>query len=196
MRRSQAILLSVAVVALLGAAFWWLDFHAAQSETRTNSQVTTMSSSAGTEDPNWPKQRLAVYVDAEDGLGATLAQGLKEELGQGPNFTKVTVLDQPTDKADSPLLVVTVAKNDGLWTPVYARTRMEVKVEYASLGDVRPLHQSPVGFTSGQPSLLVDGHFEVQDNTRGIVSRQAYASMLGNYLAQQIAPSLERAISQ
>jgi hypothetical protein len=134
-----------------------------------------------------------LVVEGED----TLARALRAEitrraksektLGQ-VNFTFVT-----DEAAQSPLLVVRLKQHSGFWTPVYARTTLQVEAAYASNGDVSFRENEPTQFHSAgdQPVRQYEGHYQLTDSSWGIMSLPGYRDYLAHQVAADLLTSLQ-----
>ncbi len=189
--RMRRVTIVVLAIGILAGASWWLDFRVAASESRSESQVATYRSGAEQRvEGMQPKHDLALYVAAEEDLAAVLREELESRLEKTPVFEEVGLLRSQPEKADRPVLVVEVGGGDSLWTPLFARSVLPVKVTYASDGETGWTGQRPVVMPSGRSTVRVEGKLQLQEETRGVTSYRAYRRMLG----QQIAVEVNRAL--
>jgi hypothetical protein len=196
MRRNTLLLIGLVVVAMLAAAFWWIDFRAATSETRNSSQVSTGSTETAVE--AWQaatNRKIAIYVAGTDDLATALRQKLTRDLNSGPAFQEVVLLDEPVETADGSLLLIEVEERDVTWTPVYAQARLKATITFSSLGDLYWRQGTAMVFYSDRPTIAVRGDFQLDDSTRGLVSRKSYERVLGEQIAAEITKSLEKALA-
>ncbi len=193
MSRIRQVVFVVLVAGVLAACFWRLDFRVATGESHSESQVATYRSGAVQRvEGMQPKRDLALYVAAEEDLAAALREELESRLEKTPAFEEVELLRSRPEKTDRPVLVVEVGGGDALWTPLYARSALPVKVAYASDGETGWIGQMPVVMPLGRARVRVEGKLQLQEETRGITSYRAYRRMLG----QQIAAEVNRALLQ
>ncbi|MHB1132210.1 MAG: hypothetical protein ACYC4L_07440 [Chloroflexota bacterium] len=192
MRRYWA-LGTLLIVGLLAGAFYWLDFWAAQSETQTSSQVTTISNGQAQQ---MYKTRLAsnaptltVFVHGDEAVAKALGPELRRQLGQSPLFAQVVFEPQAGETASGDVLLVDLSEYDTTWTGVYAKAVLLAKVAYSTTGDVTWRHSKTTSMSSEKPGLMLSGVYTMADSSRGLLSRQGYASHLGRQMAADIARS-------
>lgn len=199
MKKANVALVALLLIGLAAIAFWYADFHAITSESRTESQVTTYrSSKSGVRAEQLLAEReVALYVGGADELADTLRAEMLSLLRASSAFGEVTSLDVPPERADQPVLVIEVQNEQGLWTPFFAQSGLAVRVAFASDGDVSWRHESGPVMLSGDESIVrVDGKLQVTDDTRGVVSRLAYQKHLGRQIAKEVSKALQKALGK
>ncbi len=192
-RRFLALLIAVAI---LVTSFVTLDFRAATSQGRTNSQLSAFSSRPdGIQQAAFPPGELRLYVPGDDPFSAALRKELSILLGSGPAFRGVRIEGSPSSTRGEPALMVETSRRAGLWTPVRATGDLEVKAVYASDGDLSWRDDQVVHMENhGQPLRRIKGEFLVEDSTNGLTSVKGYDRHLGRYVAQQVSSSLLKAV--
>ena len=191
-RVKVALLLIVALV----AAFGWLDFRAATSQTNVSREVVTSSMDRGLERMRTSGGGVlniyvhGTYAHDDDPLVQPLESALAEELRGSRFFTRVQVLDTPTEKTDDSLLVVEIKERNGMWTPVYGKAAITVASAFSSNGDVSWRDGKVVAFTSENAAVTVGGKYALADATTGLLSRLSYEHALGRSLGVEVATSL------
>jgi hypothetical protein len=196
---AKKILLSVLILVVALSSFYVLDFKAARSETRANSVVSAYST--GNPQIDFPG-RIYLYVEGEDSISKSLRESLESELEKAD--MKVSVTDAVEEKYDSQILLVNVSKHDGLYTPVYASSDLNILFFYTSTGeDTKYFEQFKegnvtvafvnTGFREGEK--LIRGDMELQDSTKGIVSLKAYRKHLAEEAAKKTVEQLQQQIS-
>ncbi|MDD3247719.1 MAG: hypothetical protein PHF18_12850 [Methanosarcina sp.] len=196
---AKKILLSVLILAVALSSFYVLEFKAARSETRANSVVSAYST--GNPQIDFPG-RIYLYVEGEDSISKSLRESLESELEKAD--MKVSVTDAVEEKYDSQTLLVNVSKHDGLYTPVYASSDLNILFFYTSTGeDTKYFEQFKegnvtvafvnTGFREGEK--LIRGNMELQDSTTGIVSLKAYRKHLAEETAKKTVEQLQQQIS-
>ncbi len=178
------------------SSFYVLDFKAAQSETQTNSVVSTYS----TGDPqiDFPG-KVYLYVEGDDSISKSLRENLGAELEKaGMN---VSIADAVEEKYDSQALLVNVSKREGLYTPIYASSNLNILFFYTTTGkDTKYFEQFKEGNItvvfentgSREGEKLIRGDMELQDSTKGLISQKAYREYLAAEAAKEIAGRLEQ----
>lgn len=196
---AKKILLSVLILVVALSSFYVLDFKAARSETRANSVVSAYST--GNPQIDFPG-RIYLYVEGEDSISKSLRESLESKLEKAD--MKVSVTDAVEEKYDSQILLVNVSKHDGLYTPVYASSDLNILFFYTSTGeDTKYFEQFKegnvtvafvnTGFREGEK--LIRGDMELQDSTKGIVSLKAYRKHLAEEAAKKTVEQLQQQIS-
>ncbi len=192
--RGLAILVAAGLVI---AAFWWLDFRAASSESSAEREISTFGSGAPPDrvDGIQPKLDLAIHVSGEGDLAA-LRETLARQLPTLPTVGKVEVLAKLPEKPDRPVLGVEVGEEHVLWTPVYASARLKVGVVFTSNGDLTWHGQKPVAMPiGGQRTVWTDGSLKLEDTTRGVTSRRAYRRQLAEQVAGEVTDALGQVLA-
>jgi hypothetical protein len=189
MQRTVLGLVLLLLVGILAAAFWWLDFHAARSETQAEHVLEAFT--AG-EPEKAPPARLKVYVADTDGLAEALRAALVSDLQQDLTIGRVEPVDTIGEQAGRPVLVVELDNRTITWTPVYGSGRMTANIAYASNGDLSWRDKSPVRMDSTDaPTIWVRGEFKINDTTWGLISHRWYLRHLAKELAAEVTRALE-----
>ncbi len=119
--------------------------------------------------------------------GALLAAGICQE---------VSVSDVITERLGVALLDVRLNQAAGFWTPLLARSQIELEAAYSSDGDPNWLEQ-PQGVIAASADpvarvrIRVDGRYQ----NAGLVSRPGYYRALASSLAQSLAAELARQLA-
>lgn len=187
-KRWIVLIVIALVVVLLGSALILVDFKAMQSQMTRNSSIATSHYEDQTTTTQLTADQTGLFVSGDDKLARALQRELTHLLGGQIQFGEIVLVDGMSDKAEYPLLFVTLDKQDITWSPVYAHAELEVTVSYASKGDVSFRHTTPVEFkhTSDQPSMMISGQYSLADTSWGLISNPGYV----NYLAKEIAKAI------
>ncbi len=189
---TTTLLIILLIVVLLGSVFLLVDFRAAQSNLAQNSTVA--SSSGGNEAAlSRSPDKTGLFVSSEGKLGAALQQALTQKMNGWVVTGQVVPVDGTSDKADYPLLFITIEQQDISWTPVYARADLKIAMFYSSDGDVSFRHSQPPEFkqTSNQPTLKMDGTYSFTDVSYGLISSPGYVNYLAGEIAKAIATNIQ-----
>jgi hypothetical protein len=182
------------VIILLGAitaAFFFMDFQAVNSNTATDSQVSSFRIGLEQGAPPPPFSTLALYAQEERIFQENFKQSLVDDLQVIPGLNQLETLSEAVDQYENPLLMVEFEKVDITWTPISGNATIEITVAFATDGDVSFRHTTPVHFDDGDsPSLKIKGDIQIQDETRGLISRVAYHKYLEESVSQAIADLL------
>jgi hypothetical protein len=199
MSRAQIAVIALLVVALAGSTLLWADFHAARSEVRAESSVTTISSSA----PDGQAQgqsslgrTIALQVAGDGGIESRLRSSLPAEMERRPSMGNVIELQSPDHPVDTPAMLVHLAREDTRWTPVHATAAVTASFVYASDGDLTWRNDESIGIgTEKGATVLVKGEIRLADTTSGVISLPAYERKLGDSVAAEVRARLEQALS-
>ncbi len=191
-KRTPRWLIPLAILLILIAAIFLLDFHAMKSQSTAESQTGTYRS--GEIDINWKNTPVdtALYVEAPGNLKNALRNSIKP-LIQNKNYVgAVSDLNAPADSLSIPQLYVQVIPVDTFWTPFYARSKYQVIVSYASNGDLSFRNQKPVRFEGmpGQPAILFQSTNDMVDTSWGFISLKGYHSFIASKIAAQVVDNL------
>ncbi len=196
---TKKILHSVLILAVILSSFFVLDFKAAKSETRANSRIAAYST--GEPQIDFPG-RIYLYVEGNDALSGILREKIKTELEKvGMDVEEAGTFEE---KYDSQALLVHVRESEGLYTPFYASSNLEIIYFYTSTGEDTTYFEKYkegnvtvrfVNTGSQEGEKLADGELELQDSTKGIVSRKAYRKHLAEEAAKNVVDQLQHQIS-
>jgi hypothetical protein len=191
-------MVALLVVALAGAALLWADFHAARSETRAESSVTTMRSSAANAQVQGQgsiSRTTALRVEGDGGVESRLRDSLPAEMERRPSIGNVVELQSPDHPVDTPAMLVHLAYEDTRWTPVHATAAITATFVYASNGDLTWRNDESIGIDNEKGvTVLIKGEIRLSDATSGVISLRAYERKLGEALAAEVSTRLEGAL--
>lgn len=188
----------VIFVLLLGVlvvfAFLFLNIHVARSQTDSGYTSSTASSGERLPESMQNSPVLSVAVSGEGRFSRALRSALQKQLRGDPYIVDVRLLDTVPDQAVAPYLLVDPGELNILWTPVYARSDLQIKVAFASDGDVSFRGKQPIELTSQAGAVIkLEGDFYVRDVTWGLISRPAYDDLLARRTAEEIERALDPA---
>ncbi|MFU8773476.1 MAG: hypothetical protein ACNA8H_13795 [Anaerolineales bacterium] len=190
------ILVVIILLSALTAAFLFMDFQAVDSNTAADSQVSSFRIGLEQGEPPAPFPTLALYSQKESIFQETFGQSLESKLYSIPGLNQVEILSEAVDQDDNPMFIIEFEKIDITWTPIYGRAEIEVAIAFATDGDVSFRHRTPVHFDDGDsPSLKISGDLQIQDETRGLMSRVAYHKHLQEIVSQAITDILVAQLS-
>jgi hypothetical protein len=189
MQRTVLGLAILLLAGILAAAFWWLDFHAARSETQAEHVLETFTTG---EPEKAPPASLKVYVADTDGFAEALRAALVSDLQQELAIGRVESADTIGEQTGTPVLVVEPDNRTITWTPVYGSNRLTAHIAYTSNGDLSWRDKSPVRMDSTDaPAIWVRGEFKINDTTWGLISHRWYLRHLAKELAAEVTRALE-----
>lgn len=188
------IILPVAAIAVLAAAFLLLSFRLISSHTATNSTVAASRGGDTGTGWNFSPATTGLYVDAEERMAQALQERVKRQLQNWQYVGEVSMLNAPADQMDIPQLYVKVSPVKQVWTPVYARSEYELVIAYGSKGDISFRDDAAPHFVSiaGQPSLQFQGKITLTDTSWGLISLPGYRDYLADKLAGQVQGTLQQ----
>ncbi len=195
MKRTLLVLLIMTVVL---SSFFVLDFKAAKSETRANSQIASYST--GEPRIDFPG-RIYLYVEGDDALSGFIREEIRAELEKvGMDVEEAGTFEE---KYDSQALLVNIRESEGLYTPFYASSSLKITYFYTSTGEdtiyFEKFKEGNVTVRFVNTSLregekLMDGELELQDSTKGIISMKAYRKHLAEEAAKNVVDQLQTQI--
>lgn len=195
MKRFNLALVFVLLLGVLVAAFLWLDFQLARSNTQAQSTVSTARSGEPDDQGLLLNQGLLVFVEGPEDLARPLRRELARRLGVIPNLAGISVVDNPPDQVGQPVLGFEIQASNVNWTPVYARAQLNLRMIFASDGELSWRHlQNPVMELRELGTIRVDGDFTIEDTTVGLISRPAYYRYLAEQIALRTGESLAQAL--
>ncbi len=175
-------------VAGLGILFFLVSFRIISSQSAVNSEVSAYHQNTEAKPVAFSQLATQLVVEGDGPLVQTIRAEIMRLVENEKNLVQVN-LAFPTDEAGQfPLLVVTLNQQSGFWTPVYARTTLQVEAVYASNGDLSFRESEPTQFHSAgdQPVRQYEAHYQLTDRSWGVMSLPGYR----DYLAHQIAVDL------
>lgn len=195
---TKRIFFLVLALTVVLSSFYILDFKAAQSETQSNSVVSTYS----TGDPqiDFPG-KVYLYVGGDDFVSKTLKEHLGTELEKAG--MDVSIADIFEEEYDSQALLVSINKYEGLYTPAYASSNLNILFFYTTTGkDTKYFEQFKEGNItvvfentgSQEGEKLIRGDMELQDSTKGLISQKAYQKHLASKAAKEIVRKLKLSV--
>jgi hypothetical protein len=189
-RKIIVLLLSLLAVALvLAAATFWLDFRAAQGNTRSESQVSTYSTGVEQGQPKPAINQLTIYVEEPGSLMKSVRQGLVKRIQDTHGIQDLRVVEEMPQGGDGPALYVQVTQRQFLWLPVFTRGALEIRLVYASDGDLSWMDDTTVIMESS-PLMRMKGDFSVADTSFGLMTLRGQARYLGRQAATELVNAL------
>jgi hypothetical protein len=181
------IVITFAIVALM-TPFGWASFRAAYSQTRRNSTMATASGGARPGQVNIPTATTGLHVTGQGLFQRSLQAEIIRRLPQVPGFGEIQPISDPLDQVEFPYLFVEISRKSIFWTPVYGRAELEIKIAYASNGDVSFRYSEPTAFHNEDqgPSIQRSGQYTFTDVSWGIMSLPGYH----DYLASQVVTAI------
>ena len=175
-------------VAGLGALFFLADFRIIKSQSTASSDVGASHQNPQTGPVAFSQLATRLVVEGDDPLAHALRAELMHLADSDSTAGQLTSAPTQDEAAQSPLLVVTLKQQSGYWTPVVARTDLQVEAAYASNGDVSFREREPTQFSSSgeQAVRQYEGHYRLTNTSWGVMSLPGYR----NHLAHQIAVAL------
>jgi hypothetical protein len=175
-------------VAGLGILFFLVSFRIISSKLAVNSDVGASHQNTEASPVAFSQLDTRLVVEGD----APLVRAIRAEITwlakSEKNLGQVNLASATDVAAQSPVLLVTLKQQSGFWTPVYARTALQIEAAYASTGDVSFRESEPTQFHSAgnQPIRQYDGHYYLTDVSWGAMSLPGYR----DYLAHQVAVTL------
>ncbi len=193
---NRRLFLAVIILTIIFSSFYILDFKAAKSETKANSMVSSYST--GNPQIDFPG-RICLHIEGNDYFSKSLRKNLDTELEKAG--MEVSITDEVKNKYNSQALLINISKRDGVYTPVYAFSNLNIFFFYTSTGgDVKYFDQFKEGSvtvtfvnsSSREGEKLISGNVELKDSTKGLISQKAYIDYVTAQAAKEITTRLEQ----
>ncbi len=186
------IVITVAIVALV-ASFGSVSFRAAYSRTGRNSTMVTSTVGARPDQVTNPAGITGLHVAGEELFRRSLQAELIHRLQPLPGFGQIQPISDPVDQAEFPYLFVEISRKGVIWTPVYGQAEFEIKIAYASNGDVSFRHNDPPAFHNEDQasSIKHSGQYQFTDVSWGVMSLPGYYDYLSDQVATAILANLQ-----
>jgi len=189
-KRIVIILVVLAIVLALAAANFWIDFRVAHGSTRSESQVATYSAGIEQSQPKPVIEQLTVYVEEPGYLMGSVRQGLVKRIQDTRGIPDLRVVHEMPKRGDGPALYVQVTPRQFLWLPVFTRAALDIRLVYASDGDLSWMDDSAV-IMETSPLIRMQGNFSVADTSLGLMSLRGQARYLGRQAAVELSKAIE-----
>jgi hypothetical protein len=178
-------------IAILGAAFWCLNFRIDASNTQSEKNITTTSIGDGLPNAMQHRRTINLVLVGEGPLIATLQKALAVEM-KDAGIADLELVQGIEPRYQSPVLIVKVGKPGLFWTPFFATSQLTIQTGYSSAGDTTFMGKTPVIMDNRNgPALNMFGAYKVSDRSWGLISRAAYHQYLADYLSGQIVSTLK-----
>ena len=183
--RLALIVLFSSIVIVSFVSIMFLDFRAATSDTKIDSQVGIASSNKAEIDVT---DELYFFVKEDGRLSEILKSRLEETLHE--NGIEIHEIEKLENKYDGKVLMVAILKQDIFYNPFFPSANLNVLFSYSSNGntsyfEAQKRGDSPV-FIIEHNELFIKGQQQLKDNTRGIISLRAYQNHLADEVAKDI----------
>ncbi|MBC2699866.1 MAG: hypothetical protein HF976_00345 [ANME-2 cluster archaeon] len=180
----------------------FLDFKAATSDTKIDSQVITAWWSAPSDTKVDSQDGIAsnkaeidltgelyFFVEEDDGLSEVLKSRLEETLHE--NGIEIHKIEKLENKYDGKVLMVAILKQDVSYNPFFPSANLNVLFSYSSNGntsyfEAQKRGSSPVFIIREHKGLFIEGQQQLTDDSRGIISLRAYQNHLADEVAKDI----------
>jgi len=195
----KRVLIVVAAVAVVFAtAATTLDFSLA----RTTTNETGGGGVASAQNPGarrvCPSNRVFLHVEDREGLGGVLAWELRLRLQETCGFT-VTLLNNAPGPDDFPLVLAGVRKDEGFWTPFYARRTVTALMKFSSHTSEFALDEK-AGVDAGGAGppgivpVVVAANSTIESASTGMISLPAHRKAVFGDAVRRFAETLKRTI--
>jgi hypothetical protein len=178
-------------IVLLWAAFWYLNFRIAASNTKSEHNSSTTSMGDGLPNAMQRREKINILVVGEGPLIAALQKALAIEITNA-EIADLELVQGIEPRYPGPVLVVNAGSPDLLWTPFFATSQFTIQAGYSSIGDTPLLKEAPVTMSNQNGAALnMYGEYKVIDRSWGLISRPSYYQTLAEYLAREIVSTLK-----
>ena len=186
--------IAVACLIILLAVFNWVDLRLMRSQTAASSTVAASHSPSGAV-PDVAVTGLS--VEGNQRLQRSLEAELREFLTGLQGVGDVKPAGSAEVGTDSARIAVRFLDSEFFWTPLYARSQVNVRVAYSSNGDTSFIDSETPHFTgvSGdRPTVRFVANYSQDDFSWGLVSKPGYESYLAEQIAARVKASVEEQI--
>ena len=181
----------LAVITLVCASFWFLNFRVAASSIESEKNITTTSIGDGLPDAMQRREKINLALAGEGPLVAALQRALVLEVDNA-GIGDLALVQGIEPRYQTPVLVVKVGKPGLFWTPFFAASQFTIQTDYSSSGDTTLMDERPITISNQDgASLAMYGEYKVSDHSWGLISRPGYYQILADYLARQIVAVLK-----
>lgn len=180
-------------IAFLCAAFWFLNFRVAASNTQSEKNITTagIGVAASLPDAMQRREKINLALVGEGPLIVALQKALKVQMDSA-GIGAIEWAQGIKPKYQSPVLVVKIESPRLLWTPFFATSRFTVQVGYSSSGDTTMMGKTPITLDNRNGSNIhMYSEYKISDRSWGLISRPGYHQSMADYLARQIVATLK-----
>ena len=182
---------SLGGIVLLWAAFWYLNFRIAASNTKSGHNNSTTGIGDGLPDAMQRREKINLVLVGEGPLIGALPKALAVEMNKA-GMEDIELVQGIEPDYQSPILVVKVGNPDLLWTPFFATSQFTIQLGYSSSGEPPLMGETLVTIDNKNgPVLNMYGEYEVSDRSLGLISRLGYHQALAEYLAREIVSTLK-----
>ena len=177
----------------LGALFFLISFRIINSQSALNSEVATSHPSQAASPAAFSQLALQLVVEGDNPLARALRKEITRMTKSGIIPGQVNLNSAQDVAAQSPLLVVSLGRQSGYWTPVYSQTDLQVEAAYSSNGDVSFRESEPTKFHLSEGKIVTqyEGHYQLTDISWGVMSLRGYQDYLAHQIAMDILTSLQ-----
>jgi hypothetical protein len=176
---------------MLCAAFWFLNFRLAASNTQCKKNINTASIGNGLPNAMQRREKINLVLIGEGPLVAALQNALAVEMNEA-GIADLELVQGIEPTYQSPVLIVKAGKPGLLWTPFFATSQFTIQAGYSSVGDTTFMGKTPVIMDNRDGTALnMWGEYKVSDRSWGLISRPGYYQALADYLAREIVTTLK-----
>ncbi|MGE5223622.1 MAG: hypothetical protein ACM3PY_14385 [Omnitrophica WOR_2 bacterium] len=191
MLKNRRLWILLGAIVVLSAAFLFLNFHAAVSNTQSTNNSITTGIGEGMPYAMQRRDKISIALVEEGPLASALQKALAEKMNYA-GMGDIEAVQGLKPVYPNPVLVVKVSEPGLLWTPLFATGRFAIQAGYSSGGDTTFMGETPGTIDNKNgPALMMHTEYKVSDRSWGLISRPGYHQILADYLAQQIVASLK-----
>ena len=190
--KNRKIMIILAGLAVLSAAFLMFNFRAAFNDTKAQSNWVSASSGDGLPEVMQQRAKVTLLVTGEGPLVAILERSLTAEIRKA-GLGEVELVDTLDTQYPNPVLRVDVGRPGVFWTPFFGSSQFAVTAGFVSNGLPATIGAKPVVFDSTDgPAVNMSAEYQVSDRSWGILSRPGYYQVLADSIARGIVEALSK----
>jgi hypothetical protein len=181
-------------IVLIAAAFLFLNFHLAASNTQAMQKIITTELEGNYPDRLQRTDKISIVLVGEGPLVSALQNTLIVKVYKA-GIGQIELEQELKPSYPNPVLVVKVVRSSLNWTPLFAMSQFSIQTGYATNGDMtfmESLDKTQPYIRNPDPSVVnMYTEYEGNDRSLGLISRLGYPQYLADYLAWEIFNTLK-----
>jgi len=181
-------------ILLISAAFLFLNFRLASSDTQVMQSINTTEIDGHYPERLGADDKISFLLTGEGPLASALQKALAEKIDEA-GLGQAEPAHKLEPRNPNPALIVKVGRPGLVWTPFFATSRFSIQAGYATDGDtafMETLDKTQPYIRNPNPSVVdLYTEFEGSDRSFGLMSRLGYHRYLADYLAGEVVNTLK-----
>ncbi len=192
----RSLVIAIAVLAVLAAAFFLLNFRLMNSQTGMNSGTASGGSEGFKKSPKFAPAATGLYVEGTGPMADAVRARVKQAIQRQDYVGEVSMINLMADRLDLPVMYIEMIPVRHFWSPVYASSEYQMNVSYATNGDVSFRNQAAPHFVmdGNPPALQFKAMFTLTDTSTGLISYQGYQDYLVEKMVTLVRETLQKQV--